>query len=97
VDGGISDVHPRLVGQLQGLVVDLAMDVVETDLLEADGVSIEGADRRDDALEALVGDVPPPARRERLARSDRGPDVPGRDSERCARYLTDPASRPWTK
>ena len=68
--------------------MDLALDVVERDLLERDDVRVQPADDPGDPLEALVGDVAPPAGRERLAGADRGPDVPGRDPQRPEDYLT---------
>jgi hypothetical protein len=83
--------------KLEGLVDDAAVDVVECDLLERDDIGVELADDPGDTREALVRDVAPPGGRERLARSDRGPDIPGRDPERSGDYLTEPASRPCTK
>jgi hypothetical protein len=97
MDGAVADMAIGQPGELEGLVDDGPVDVEERDLLEGDDVGVQLADDAADPIEPLVRDVAPPRRRERLARSDRGPDVPGRDADRRGPYLTEPASRPWTK
>ena len=100
--GRIPDVSTGQARQLEWLVEHLAVWRQQGDLLQRDDIRVERDDLPRDPLEPLAPDVPPPGRREWLARADRGPDVPGGDPDgRRGRghpaYLTDPASNPWTK
>ena len=66
--------------ELGRLVDDLAVDIEEGHLLEADDARIERIDEPGDAFEPLDADMPPPGGREGLTRADGGPDVPRRDA-----------------
>ena len=101
----VADVLPGQPGELGRLVEERRRRRQEGDLLEGDDVRVEcRAMIPRDPLQPVAIDVPPPGGRERLARADRRPDVPGRDPDgrraadhRSAAYLTEPASSPWTK
>ena len=96
MDGAVPGVEAGHAGELGGLVMNRAVDGHDRDLLEGHDVGVEVRDVGGQPLEAIDPDVPPPGSRERLARPDRRPDVPGDDPE-PEDYLTEPASRPWTK
>jgi len=70
--------HP---GELGRLVQDRAVDGHDRDLLEGHDIGVQVRDERGEPREPISLDVPPPGRRERLARPDRRPDVPGGDPE----------------
>ena len=98
----VADVSTGQARQLERLVGQVAVRRQDGDLLQRDDVRVQGDDLLSDPLEPLAPDVPPPGGRERLARADRGPDVPGGDPDGRRgsghpAYLTDPASNPWTK
>ena len=80
VDRRVADVGAREPGDLGRLVEERAVDGQHGHLLEGDDVRIERADDPGDPFEPLAIDVAPPGRRERLARPDRRPDVPGCDA-----------------
>ena len=81
MDRGVANVHPGQPRQLRRLVVEVAVRRQQGDLLQRDQVRVELGDDPGDPRQAVAVDVPPPGRRERLTRTDRGPDVPCRDPD----------------
>jgi hypothetical protein len=81
VDRRIADVPIGQAREFDGLIVELAVRREDRDLLERDDVGVEVPDDAGDPLQSITPDVPPPGGRERVARADGRPDVPGRDAD----------------
>src|SRR5436190_856958 len=108
----VSDGATGQLAEQQWLVEEPPVGVENRHFLERDDIGLKLGHEGRDLGEPFLADVPPPARRERLARPDPCPDVPAddtqpagpggpagghRDVSALERYLTEPASRPWTK
>ena len=95
-DGAVAHLHPELAPEVAGVVHQVAVAREECDLLERDDIGVQGRQKGADRPEAIGVDAAPPSLRERPG-ADGGPDVPADDAKRRHAYLTEPASRPWTK
>jgi len=83
MDRAVADMAAGQPGEVRRLIVDLAIDVHDRDLLERHDVGVERGEDRADPLQAILMDMTPPGGRERLTGTDRGADVPGHDPNRA--------------
>ena len=81
MDSRVPNVHPGEPGEFGRLVLETAVRSEESDLLQGDEVRVDVGDDPGDPRHAIAVDVPPPGGRERVTRTDRGPDVPRRDPD----------------
>src|SRR5207244_1704215 len=101
-DGAVSPLQPEGAAELARHVGRDTVDRHERDFLEPDDIRLEACDDLGDQLQPRQIDVPPPGGWKRT-RPDRGTNVVRDDRQaavpgwRCEGYLTEPASRPWTK